>query len=211
MCLSTAVNAQLALQVNMSQQKIRESNSQILTGVGSPMHIPMQTPLNQNVYPGMQGFPPYMGTPIVPPPSYLHAVQQSAFTPLHLVQPQSITYPNPYNIPTYGIPVPLSYVNNMGQPMGPSSLARTGPTILPGIPHPPRAPIPFQHEQTYVNRTGNAMHRVLHDGNAIQVIGMCHAVPGLVSTQHPGHVKQQNIGNKNSSIHKQTVSRLCIL
>ena len=44
------------------------------------------------------------------------------------------------------------------------------------------------------------MHRVLHDGNAVQVIGMCHAVPGHVSTQHPGHVKQQNIGNKNSSI-----------
>ena len=61
MCLSTAVNAQLALQVNMSQQKIRESNSQVLTGVGSPMHIPMQTPLNQNVYPSLQGFPPYMG------------------------------------------------------------------------------------------------------------------------------------------------------
>ena len=72
MCISTAVNAQLALQVNMSQQKVRENNPHgpFQTGVGSPIHTPVQTPYNQNIYPFMQGFPPYMGTHMVTPSSY---------------------------------------------------------------------------------------------------------------------------------------------
>ena len=196
MCISTAVNAQLALQVNMSQQKIRENNPHGLfpTGVGSPIHIPVQTPYNQNIYPFMQGYPPYIGTPMVAPPSYLHTVQQPVFAPVHLMQPQRVVYPNQHNVPTHGmhVPAPPSHVNNMGQPMGPMGWAGTASTILPGVPHPPSAPIPPQFEQTHVNRSSNVGYRILRDGNAAPGSHTSHTAPSHGSSQHPGHGRNEN-------------------
>ena len=110
------------------------------------------------------------------------------------MQPQRVVYPNQHNIPTHGIyvPAPPSHVNNMGQPIGPMGWAGNGPTILPGVPHPPSAPIPSQFEQTHVNRSSNVGQHILCDGNAAQGFHTSHAAPGHGSTQPLGHVRNEN-------------------
>lgn len=193
MCISTAVNTQLALQVNLCQQNARESNAHLPTGVGRHTHVSMSTPLNQPVYPNGHGAPTYMGTPLIPPPSYLYAMQQSAFTPMHLGPPQRMMMNfNPYNIPPPGITAPLGYMHNMGQPVGPGGGTGAGATFLPGVPHPPRAPIithaPTNHKHIHKDRSGNATHQVTQNCNAVQATGD----PRHEAIVHPGPVNQPN-------------------
>ena len=79
MCISTAVNTQLALQVNLN----RQYNNQNPPNVSDrPNHIPVPT-YNQPVFHGGYGYPPHMGAPSVPPPSYPYATQQPASAPIH--------------------------------------------------------------------------------------------------------------------------------
>ena len=83
MCISTAVNMQLALQVNLNGQY---DNPNPPNMTDRPTHIALPT-FNQPVFHGGYGYPPHMGAPTVPPTSYPYATQQLTFAKVHIVHP----------------------------------------------------------------------------------------------------------------------------
>ena len=161
MCISTAVNTQLALQVNLNRQY---NNQKPPNMTDRPTHIPVPT-YNQPVFHGGYGYPPHIGAPSVPPPSYPYATQQSASAPIHILHPQHIISHNPYNTQVYGMSGPLRYVNNIVQPVCHPMRAMTDPALLFGISHPPRAPTSTLHGQPFINQMSNTMHHVPQNNN----------------------------------------------
>ena len=99
MCISTAVTAQLAIQVNMNQQKVREVYPQLPAGASGPMYplyqsyLPMPYPQSYTLYPNLLGSHPFVRAPSVQPPSYIQAVQQPMYNSQY-AQPQRAVFQN---------------------------------------------------------------------------------------------------------------------
>ena len=160
MFISTAVNTQLTLQENLNWQ-FNNQNPPNMTD--RPTHIPLPT-FNLPVFHGGYVYPPHMGTPTAPPPSYPCATQHLTSTPVPIVHPKHINSHNPYNTQVYGMSGPLWYVNSMVKPLCHPMRATTDPTLF-GVSHPPRDPTFTSHGLPNINPMSNTMHHVLQNNN----------------------------------------------
>ena len=143
MCISTAITTQLALQVNMGQQRVKEQVPQNTpTAVGYPNYLPAP-PFIPSIYPGIQGVPPFMARPTIPPPSYMHPGLRPAYHSFPQTLPYQSFNPNIHNTHHYGQqshirPPTVPNVNEGG----------TAPYV-PEFQHPPRASSSIRNNHLY--------------------------------------------------------------